>query len=1267
MAFVWFLFCINVCVSQTVENPVFDRTDTYVFHVDKIEEVKDLTYVFCSISVPDNSWINISPNTYIEDVATKDKYTILNSDGIPFYPSERSFDTAMKCEVKLTFPKLPNSKKVNLIEKEGGQGFNIYGIDLNHSFSKTFTTLDYEHLVKMTEFWVSSGNIEKALETKQKEWEASNYLFGIKSFLSLSKMYEISDMYAQLGSSEESSNYRNQYVSLCQNITNDIKANVELKGRNNYYLQDLDWFSEKQILALSYLHENKQWNEAKSLAKDVSEILKEKNDTSFYLPIIQYFMGISSFNAKDEDEAERYYVMAYHSFQTSPKAKQFPIYGELLSMMSALYNNWGMYDDAYHYAIESCELYLSLLGDKSKEYGFALAALSNAEMALNKKQEGLSHAELASQIIENAKDVSPEIKDLYKNRLVVIKNALSGSPNIYSDQQEEDNSTGNVAVVVFDATNDIISGDLDSAIEKLNQSKEYQENNFENIELHIYIRTIVTLSDALVQTGRLKDADITLDNSMDILRKHGVKTKLIRHLYASKGLLYYLLDDIDNSIGWYKKAVEMFRQVNDRSISYARLLGNISLLYSKVGSYDVAKEYLDEAFGICSDFYSNDFSKSNDHFVLLNNLATNYWKLGEREKGIEMYKSIILNAAAHDEKRIKALAMCNMAEIYILSNDFEKGRRVLEEAISLDVDGYIKDMIDSNMLFCLIMGKDGQAIERLREYNDYTKDRVAKVFSRFSELEREKYWTQWSRALVFLNNLAVSIFDTNETRQMAYDIALYAKSMLVNSGQLLGNIVKERKDKPSELYALMQQYKDSLSVKGLSQDTIDSYRRVISQIEKQVISSIPNFDEAIKSQFKSFKDVQNSLLDNEVAIEFIFLPQVTIPIEDSKMSYSALILTKQNDSPKLVSLCTEDDLEKILCLHDSTLQSDPNLLYSTTNRALYEKIWGNIEPFISNGAKVFYSPTGYLSRINLSAIYDGVQRLSEKYDFYEVSTTAIIGERMKTRDTNNGKIIIYGDVNYNEDTETMEQVAYSYKTYSPGTQLATRSISRGSWDLLPGTKDEIDSISNIVRSKVNSLQVYNMNNANEESFKALNRKSPDIIHIATHGFFYPGYSRGQIKYFNTLGNYTAGDRHMLYSGLLFAGANNAWLGKTIKEGVEDGILTADEISRIDLSNTNLVVLSACDTGLGDINKIDGVFGLQRGFKRAGVNSILMSLWKVDDEATKILMVEFYKNLMRGKTKHQSLKDAQRYLCHIDNGKYDNPEYWASFIMLDGFD
>jgi len=144
------------------------------------------------------------------------------------------------------------------------------------------------------------------------------------------------------------------------------------------------------------------------------------------------------------------------------------------------------------------------------------------------------------------------------------------------------------------------------------------------------------------------------------------------------------------------------------------------------------------------------------------------------------------------------------------------------------------------------------------------------------------------------------------------------------------------------------------------------------------------------------------------------------------------------------------------------------------------------------------------------------------------------------------------------------------------------------------------------------------------------------------------------------------DIALTHSFLVLSGGNSLIQRNTMLDSESDGILTAKDISRINLNNLDLVVLSACESALGDMDN-EGVYGLQRGFKKAGANTILMSLAKVDDEATKILMVEFYRNLMNGKTKHESLQEAQKHLREVENGKYNNPKYWASFIMLDGLD
>ena len=123
----------------------------------------------------------------------------------------------------------------------------------------------------------------------------------------------------------------------------------------------------------------------------------------------------------------------------------------------------------------------------------------------------------------------------------------------------------------------------------------------------------------------------------------------------------------------------------------------------------------------------------------------------------------------------------------------------------------------------------------------------------------------------------------------------------------------------------------------------------------------------------------------------------------------------------------------------------------------------------------------------------------------------------------------------------------------------------------------------------------------------------------------------------------------------------AWRGNIISPDIEDGVLTAEEIANLHLENTELVVLSACESGLGDLSS-DGVMGIQRAFKNAGVQTLIMSLWKVDDDATKLLMTEFYGNLLAGESKRQAFEKAKETVRK--DARYSNPHYWAAFIMLD---
>ena len=169
-----------------------------------------------------------------------------------------------------------------------------------------------------------------------------------------------------------------------------------------------------------------------------------------------------------------------------------------------------------------------------------------------------------------------------------------------------------------------------------------------------------------------------------------------------------------------------------------------------------------------------------------------------------------------------------------------------------------------------------------------------------------------------------------------------------------------------------------------------------------------------------------------------------------------------------------------------------------------------------------------------------------------------------------------------------------------------------------------------------------------------------LVSRQTHGYFWGNDDA-------TFGRLRFSDHPLNRCGLLLSGADNKWFGDELPRGVDDGFLTALEISALDFRGMDLIVLSACETGRGDVEG-DGVFGLQRGFKMASANSILMSLWKVDDNATCRLMIDFYRNwIVEGMTKHDALERAKQTLRSYKDNGWDNPYYWASFILLDGIE
>lgn len=404
----------------------------------------------------------------------------------------------------------------------------------------------------------------------------------------------------------------------------------------------------------------------------------------------------------------------------------------------------------------------------------------------------------------------------------------------------------------------------------------------------------------------------------------------------------------------------------------------------------------------------------------------------------------------------------------------------------------------------------------------------------------------------------------------------------------------------------------------------------------------------------TWRDVKSTLHVGEAAIEIVKELDYGDDGSHNTPTYYALIISNNVESPELRYLCSEAELFKY----------DPKVYY---NSADFTKcVFGPILEFINENdiTTVYFSPMGEYSNIGLEYLKrDSGEILSDKYNMIRLSSTRELC--LKNDNNHPSNLVAFGDINFNSQ---LSETIYDGNKKSSETLNYLRTSLRGQiFKYLKGTAIELDSISRICDINNIDFTAFRREDASENSFRLLKIGHPDILHIATHGFYWndnndnQDYQRQLQYYYNVDKPPFIEDKSMLNSGLVLAGAN-----ETLREGVmgnpqNDGILTAQEISQMNFKDVDLVVLSACQSGLGEVMG-DGVFGLQRGFKQAGVNSIIMSLWEVDDDATQLLMTEFYKNYLSGKSKRESLLNAQKLVRETPG--FEDPEYWAAFVLLD---
>jgi CHAT domain-containing protein len=728
-----------------------------------------------------------------------------------------------------------------------------------------------------------------------------------------------------------------------------------------------------------------------------------------------------------------------------------------------------------------------------------------------------------------------------------------------------------------------------------------------------------------------------------------------------------------------KEAVKIYEQVLGKDHpSYANSLSNLAIYNSVLGNYNEAIRLVTEAVEIREQVLGKNHP---DYAASLNNLASYNSALGNYSEAIRLCAEVlkIREQVIGKNHPDYALSLNNLASYNLALGNYSEAIRLCAEALKIREQVLGKNHPDYaaslNNLACYNIEATNltEAGNCYIEYLSVVKDIVSKNFTDLTGEEKILYWSMYENKFL---EISPSLAYANSNKQLtdaSYSGLLFGKGLLLNAETELRKILLEQGDEHvTKIYdelstnrrILRKLYEQPISERRLSTDSLNT---VVNNLERQLISLSKEYGDYTKNLRIERSDVQAKLSDDDIAVEF-----ASFDAQDTTF-YCAYLLKKDYEVPKM-SLCLK-----------TTEQINTQDVYANSN--LSKAIWGSIEDELVGVKNIYFGPTGELYNIAIESLPDWVDStklVSDRWNFYRLSSTrelAVIKDKNQIKQS-----VVYGGLTYDTDTASMhrDRIRYSnisdreFSAYMP--EIADSLNLRAGVNELPGTKEE----ANVIDRKLKAVKINDIIRTDtlgtETSFKALSGQKKNLLHIATHGFYWTEKEarRNNFKFvsFNSNDNRYKEDKALTRSGLLFAGANNALSGKALPEGVDDGILTAQEIAQLDLRGLDLVVLSACQTGLGEIMG-DGVFGLQRGFKKAGAQSILMSLWKVDDAATQMLMTQFYTNLTSGMSKRMSLLDAQRYIREYETDEttnptqkmhpYANPKYWAAFILLDAVD
>lgn len=841
--------------------------------------------------------------------------------------------------------------------------------------------------------------------------------------------------------------------------------------------------------------------------------------------------------------------------------------------------------------------------------------------------------------------------------------------------------------------------DVAGAMATYREAQQLAERIQDEVSLMAVMKELRKICQSVGDTER----SIALNAKMDSLVVNTDNKKIKFEYYCQKGREAKDQGNYNLAEQWYLKNVPYIQQLDNNYLGADKHLHYTYLrdLYAKARRFDESLEYAE----LSKQTFQRSFDKTDNSYYMpymaianihqakgdsvncFRNLDSLFVALDRMDEPKEIYELYVTRARCHAAFKNYELALNDYRTAdSVLATKYgkEDGERIILLPLIGGIEHRLKHFEESERLYKeyverveILLGENSvEYIDALtylanaegfaghieagcRDYATATgmlKKQVRQRLPYLTTAERESYWRPIAEVMQKMTPFALEAKEEQSAfTASCYDGLVLSKAFLLESERSTFDVIKRYGMEDDEhtymtIASMQQQIKSLSRNEALYADSILFLTTKVGQMETKLAKRCREYGNVTTFMEVDYQKVKSALKDNEVLIDF------TDYVSESKgRMYAAYLIANKQQYPLLKRLFAE-------CSIDSLGIPYPDMYYEEPHsKELLKMLWEPFKNDVAEGSTVYYVPSQMLFQVALESLTmeDGTL-LGDHYRFVRLSSAREVANASETKSINiddrKTNAVLYGGLQYDLKPSEMAEEAAKYDI-SP--LLAMRGEpTRGDsiYRELPESKKEIESITNTLRGQRMSVKPYTGMNGTEESFLSMRSDAPQILHVATHGFYYTPDAASEIDY---LRGYTDA---MSLSGLVMSGGNAAWRGQELPEGVLGGILTAVNIAQLDFTGMEMVVLSACKSGRGNATP-EGLFGLQRAFKKAGAQTMVMTLWNVSDVVAKEFMIRFYDNLVKdgyGWNKRKAFNDAKQYI----RGKYPEPFYWAGFVMLD---